>query len=86
MNERLGFSTYICKSNWPEVREDNSIKTINMPVQINGKMRDTIAVREDINQEQALEIINQNERLKGYIEGGIKKVIFIPKKIINIIV
>ena len=86
MNERLGFSTYICKSNWPEVREDNSVKTINMPVQINGKMRDTIAVREDVTEKEALEIINQNERLKGYIEGGIKKVIFIPKKIINIIV
>ena len=57
-----------------------------MPVQINGKMRDTIAVREDVTEQQALEIINQNERLKGYIEGGIKKVIFIPKKIINIIV
>ena len=43
-----------------------------MPVQLNGKMRDTIAVREDVTEQQALEIINSNERLKGYIEGGIK--------------
>jgi len=86
MNEVVGFKDYICKSVWPTIREDNTIKTINMPVQINGKMRDTISVKEDVTQDEALEIINQNEKLKGYIEGGIKKVIFVPKKIINIIV
>ena len=85
LNQGLGFG-YICKSSWPQVREDNSVKTINLPVQINGKMRDTIEVREDISQDEALEIIKQNAKLNTYIESGIKKVIFVPKKIINIIV
>lgn len=85
LNEGLGFG-YICKASWPQVREDNSVKTINLPVQINGKMRDTIEVREDVSQDEALEIIKQNAKLNTYIEAGIKKVIFVPKKIINIIV
>ena len=85
LNQGLGFE-YICKASWPQVREDNSVKTINLPVQINGKMRDTIEVREDISQDEALEIIKQNAKLNTYIESGIKKVIFVPKKIINIIV
>ena len=86
MNERLGFKEYICKSNWPNIREDNSVKFINLPVQFNGKMRDTIKVQENISQEDVLKFIKEDKKLSTYITGEIKKVIFVPNKIINIIV
>jgi len=86
LNEQLGETTYICKSAWPEVKEDNSIKTINLPVQINGKMRDTIKINENTSQEEVLNAVKQNEKLASYLTGEIKKVIFVPNKIINIIV
>ncbi len=86
MNERLGNKTYIYKSVWPSVREDNSVKFINLPVQVNGKMRELIKVKENSLQEEVLELIKQNDKLFSYIESGIKKVIFVKNKIINIIV
>ena len=86
LNEKIGFDQYLCKSMWPSIREDNSVKKINLPVQINGKMRGTILVDETITEMDALEIIRQDERFSGYLTGDIKKTIFVPKKIVNIIV
>lgn len=86
INERLGNKTYICKSNWPVEKEDNSKKMINLPVQVNGKMKELIKVEFDISKEEVLKLIENNEKLAGFIAGGIKKVIFVPNKIINLIV
>ena len=85
MNERLGFKEMLCKSTWPKTRVDNSKKFINLPVQVNGKMKEVIRVEEGIAQDMALELIKSNEKLSQYIGGGIKKVIFVPNKIINLI-
>ncbi len=86
LNEQIGFTTLICESEYPKEMEDNSVKTIKLPVQINGKMRDTVLVEENTPQNKVLEVIKQNEKLASYLTGEIKKVIFIPNKIINIIV
>ena len=86
MNETLGYKEYICKTDWPKVREDNSVKFINLPVQINGKMRDVLRVEENTSQEKVVELIKAHEKLSAYIIGDIKKVIFVPNKIVNIIV
>ena len=77
MNERLGFKEYICLSSWPKVMEDNSIKQINLPVQVNGKMKGTILVNENTTQEEVLKLIKQNDRFAQFVSGEIKKVIFI---------
>ena len=45
-----------------------------------------IKVKENSLQEEVLELIKQNDKLFSYIESGIKKVIFVKNKIINIIV
>lgn len=86
MNELIGNKQYICKSTWPALKEDNSVKYINLPVQINGKMRDVVKVKEDCSQEEAIEIIKKNDKLINYIQAGFKKVIFVKNKIINFIV
>lgn len=86
MNERLGFKEMLCKSTWPKTRVDNSKKFINLPVQVNGKMKEVIRVEEGIAQDKVLELIKSNEKLSQYIGGGIKKVIFVPNKIVNLIV
>ena len=76
----------LCKSTWPKTRVDNSKKFINLPVQVNGKMKEVIRVEEGIAQDKVLELIKSNEKLSQYIGGGIKKVIFVPNKIVNLIV
>lgn len=60
--------------------------TITLPVQINGKMRGTIQVEEGCSEEDAFRLASQDVRLSKYIDGmPIKKRIFVPGKIMNII-
>ena len=86
MNEQLGFKECICLSSWPKVMEDDSIKQINLPIQVNGKMKGTILINENTSQQEILEIIKNHERFSQFVSGDIKKIIFVPNKIINIIV
>jgi leucyl-tRNA synthetase len=63
------------------------IDTINFPVQINGKMRGTLVVKPGLTEEEVLAHIKQHEHMSTYVlDKEIKKTIFVPDKIINIIV
>lgn len=86
INELLGFKTLISKSKWSEKLQDNSTKIINLPVQINGKMRGTIEIEENTEEKDVLKIINDSEKFSSYLSNQPKKVIFVKNKIINIIV
>ena len=56
-----------------------------LPVQINGKMRFQLEVQQGENQESLLKKIKQEEKLEKYLKGKeIKKVIFVPNKIVNL--
>jgi len=73
---------------WPEINEkilvENKKKFV---VQINGKTREIIEADKDISEKNLLVKINENSKLKNYISGkSIRKKIFIPEKLINIIV
>jgi len=60
---------------------------ITLVIQINGKVRDKIEVEADISEEKAKELAISQEKIKKWIEKKeIKKVIFIPGKLINIVV
>jgi len=76
----------ICKSTWPQTRVDNSKKIINLPVQVNGKMKDLVQVEFGASQEEVLEKLKSSEKVKDLILAGVKKIIFVPNKIINLIV
>jgi len=73
---------------WPRINEDFLIEDEkNFVVQINGKTRGVILANKDITEENLLIKINENLKLKKYIEGkSIKKKIFIPEKLINLII
>lgn len=79
------FNKDILEDSWPVCEERYLTKdTINLPIQINGKMKRTIEISVDKNQEQ---IINEIKKIyPELINGKIKKVIFIKGKIINIII
>lgn len=60
--------------------------TIVLPVQINGKTRGTIQVEEKCTEEEAFRLATMDEKLSKYINGSIiKKKIFVPGKILNVI-
>ena len=61
--------------------------TIEIAVQVTGKVKFTIKHATDASVEEVKEQVLNDERLKPYIEGKeIKKVIIIPGRIANIVV
>ena len=73
---------------WPEYDETLLVEDI-IPyvIQVNGKKRAIIEAKRDILDEELFEIVQQNKNLKKYCsEKEIKKKIFVPNRLINIIV
>lgn len=60
--------------------------TIVLPVQINGKTRGTVQIEEKCSEEDAFQLASQDEKLSKYLKGkSIKKRIYVPGKILNVI-
>jgi leucyl-tRNA synthetase len=60
---------------------------ITLVIQVNGRVRDKIEVEFDILEEKAKELAISQERIQKWIkEKEIKKVVFVPGKLINIVV
>ncbi|MBQ8451685.1 MAG: leucine--tRNA ligase [Clostridia bacterium] len=78
---------YIENHKWPEFDESKLTQsTYKLPVQINGKMRGLVEVETDCNEIDAIEKIKKVPEISKYLTGTIIKTIFVPNKIINIIV
>ena len=73
---------------WPKINKNILVSNnINFVVQINGKTRGILKLKTGMDKKQVLEKIKQNEKMKNYINNKlIKNTIFIPNKLINIIV
>ena len=85
---QLGFRGYASTQKWPSWNEELiKEEKILLIVQVNGKVRDKIEVEREISQKEVQEIALASERVKKWIEGKkIKKVIFVPGKLINFVI
>lgn len=85
---QLGHSESIFKEKWPEY--DPKLiqdEMINLVIQVNGKVRDTIEIAADINEEDAKKAAMQSEKVKKYINGKeVKKVIYVKGRLVNMVV
>jgi leucyl-tRNA synthetase len=73
---------------WPEY-DPNIVQesTIEVPVQINGRVRDIIIIERDAPKDEVIQKAKASAVIKGYIEGNkIYKEIYIPQKVINFVV
>lgn len=84
---RLGHSTSLTYEPFPKANPDYlKDSTIVLPVQINGKTRGTIQVEEACTEEDAFKLASEDEKLSKYLVGkSIKKKIYVPSKILNVI-
>jgi len=73
---------------WPEIDKNLLVEEkVKFVIQINGKKRGLITTNRDISENDLIELIYSNQDLKKYIENQeFKKKIFIPNKLINIII
>ncbi|MGB4446463.1 MAG: class I tRNA ligase family protein [Cloacibacterium sp.] len=85
--EKLGKNTSIEFEKLPELNEAYLVEDeINYPVSFNGKMKFTLALAADLDAKQIEEIAMSNEKVQEILAGANpKKIIIVPKKIINIV-
>ena len=83
--EHLGLKQNII---WPEInREYLMNEKINFVVQINGKKREILKIERGLNEDTIMNQINSSKSLEKYIKDVIiKKKIFVPNRLINIII
>jgi leucyl-tRNA synthetase len=84
----LGHKKSIFLAPWPKWDEKLAKEEmITLIIQVNGKVRDKIEVEADISKERAKELAISSQKIKKWIEGKeIKRVVFVPRKLINIVV
>ncbi|MFA5020460.1 MAG: leucine--tRNA ligase [Patescibacteria group bacterium] len=84
---KLGQVESIFKEKWPEYDASKVIDTeIEMPVQINGKVRAKLKLPANISETEAKAAALSDENVKKYLVGEPKKIIFIKGKLISIVV
>ena len=86
-HECLEFTNCSDVSNWPKIDKKNILDEISLAVQINGKTRDVINIKKDMDEKSITKIINQSSKAKKHLDRKkIIKTIFVKNKIINYIV
>jgi leucyl-tRNA synthetase len=80
-----GYQGYIYESTWPTYEEAKTVESsVEIAVQINGKTKTVIKTTKDISKEDA--IAAGKEALGNKLTGTIVKEIYVPGRIINIVV
>ena len=86
--EKLGNKDSITNAEWPRFNEAFLVEdSILYPVSFNGKMRFKIELSAELGAKEVEEIVLKDAQSLKYLEGQQpKKVIVVPKRIVNIVV
>ncbi len=86
--ERLGMGYSVHQQDWPTFDEAlTRDQTVEMVVQVNGKVRDRLTVEPTIAEDDAKALAFASERVSEQIEGKtIVKVVFVPGRLLNFVV
>ena len=85
--EKLGHKESICYATFPEYKEEYTIEnTFNYPISFNGKTRFFMEFDLSVSKEEMEREVLAAEQTQKYLEGKTpKKIIIVPKKIVNIV-
>ena len=86
--EIIGNTTFTFEEEWPTFEEELTKEhKMNLVVQINGKIRETIPAKIGLTKEEYEKLAFDSEKIKKAVEGKeIVKVIVVPNKLVNIVV
>ena len=83
--QTAGFEGRLYQAAWPEFEEEKTVESVvEIGVQVNGKMRVTINVSKDETRENVIAMAK--EALGDKLTGNIVKEIYVPGRIVNIVV
>ncbi len=86
--EQLGNEGFVVLSAWPTYDESKTIDDIiDLPIQVNGKLRDKIQVSPDITEEEAIQLALASEKVLKYVDPAkLVKKIFVKGKMVSLVV
>ncbi len=86
--QMLGHDTVLSLEAWPEYDEAKTVESsVEIGVQVNGKIKSTIQLPIDCEQQQAIDTALADEKVKHAVDGKtIVKTIVVKNKIINLVV
>lgn len=86
--QALGHTTDITNEKWPQTdSEALQQDSLSLVVQINGKVRATIAIAPDLSKDEIEQIALADESIQKHLAGkSIRKVIVVPQKLVSIVV
>ncbi len=84
---KLGHNTFLADTDWPAWDEAAlKVDAIEMPVQVNGKLRGKVMVPVDADNAAIEALAKQDANVAEHLDGKtIRKVIVVPKKLINLV-
>ena len=85
--ERFGLEGMACTSSWPAYDESKTIASeVTIAVQVGGKLKATVTVPMNSDQEAVLEVVKAEPKIAKLMEGkNLVKVIHVPNKLMNLI-
>jgi len=88
LHAKLGGASTLAYEPWPKFDPALLVEdTIEIPVQVNGKLRDKIVVPAGATQKDIEAAAMASDKVKAFIGGQtIKKVIVVPKRLVNIVI
>ena len=88
MNQICGFGGELIRKPWPKYDEKALVKaTVEVALQVNGKVRGRVEVPADLTRETAADYFAQDEAAKKVLDGKTpKKVVFVPGRLVNFVV
>ena len=86
-HECLEFLNCLNINDWPSIDRKNVLDEISIAVQVNGKTKDVVNIKKDMDEKSINKIIYQSSKAKKHIDQKkVIKTIFVKNKIINYIV
>ena len=85
--KRLNCSDFAINQAWPKPNSKIKVKESKIAIQINGKTRVVLEFKKGAIKEEVEKIAINDNKIQKYLQNkSIKKVIFVPEKIINIVI
>ena len=87
MWENMHFGGFVHEAKWPEYDESKTVEnSVEIVLQIMGKVRSRMTIPVDMPKDQVLALAKQDEKIASAIAGKtIKKEIYVPNKLVNIV-
>jgi len=85
----IGEKGLIAEAKWPDIKEweISEEEKIILPIQVNGKRKTEISVSPNITEKALKELVLEDKVIEKAISNSdIKRFIYVPKRIINVVI